>query len=203
MSSTASVVDICNMALGWIGADRITSLDDNSNQANLCNLNFPRSRDTVLESREWTFAVKRFTLTPSGDAPEFTWSSEFLIPHEVLRVLTVERASVVSSNELTSNFIEHEQMNWVREGQFILADQDIVHMRGIIRIENTKFYSESFVHALAARLAADLAVPITRSRTLQQQMFALYGAKLEDAAATEGMQGRSRRIRSRYLQARR
>lgn len=203
MSSQTSVVEICNMALSWLGADRITSLADGSTEANLCNLNYPITRDTVLESREWTFAVKRFTLSPDTTPPDFQWGQRFKIPTEVLRVVTVERASVVSSNELTSNMIEHEQMNWVREEDYILTDFDVVHMRGIIRIEDTTKFSPSFVHALAARLAADLAIPITRSRTLQQQMFALYGAKLEDAAATEGMQGRSKRIRSRYLAARR
>lgn len=203
MSSTASEVDICNMALGWIGAGTITSLADETVEANLCNLNYPRSRDTVLESREWTFAVKRYTIQADTVEPEFNWGAQFQIPTEVLRVLTVERESVVSSNELTSNAIEHEQMDWVREQDKILADQDVIFMRGIIRLENTTKFSESFVHALAARLAADLAVPITRSKTMQAQMYSLYQAKLMDAASTEGMQGRSKRIRSRYLAARR
>lgn len=203
MSSTAKVVDICNMALGWIGADTITSLNDDSTTANLCKLNYPRSRDVSLEAREWTFAVKRFTLSPDEEEPEFNWGSQFQIPTEVLRVLTVERESVVSSNELTSNAIEHEQMDWVRELDFILADQDVVFMRGIVRITDTTKFSESFVHALTARLAADLAIPITRSKTLQQQMYGLYQAKLMDAASTDGMQGRSKRIRSRYLASRR
>ena len=203
MSSTVSETEIANMALGWIGADAITSLDDDSVQANLAKLNYPRARDTVLESREWTFAVKRFILNPDATKPVFTWGQRFLIPSEVLRVLTVERDSVVGSNELTFNFIEHEQMNWVREGQYILADMDIVNMRALVRITVTQEFSESFVHAVAARLAADLAIPITRSRTMQSQMYALYGAKLDDAAATEGLQGRSKRIRSRYLAARR
>ena len=203
MSSTASEVDIANMALGWIGADTITSFDDESTQAVLAKLNYPRSRDVVLEVREWTFAVKRFTLQPDTEKPEFQWANQFPIPTEVLRVLTVEREQVVSSNELTSNFIEHEQMNWVREGGNILADMDVVFMRGLVRIEDPTKFSETFTHALAARLAADLAIPIARSKTLQQVMFTLYDLKLRDAASTEGMQGRSKRIRSRYLAARR
>jgi hypothetical protein len=198
MSSLSSVVDICNMALGWIGAERITSLADVSEQANLCNLNYAISRDTVLESREWTFAVERFSLNPTGVVPAYDWGYEFVIPTEVLRVLTVDRptAGVLGGPE-------HEQENWVREGNSILMNRDTLTMRAIVRIEDTTLFSSSFVHALAARLAADLCIPITRSKTLQQQMFVLYGAKLEDAASADGMQGRSKRIRSRYLSARR
>jgi hypothetical protein len=203
MSSLSSVVQICNMALGWIGAERITSLDDASTEAILCKANYDTARDTVLESREWTFAVKRFALVPTGVTPEFTWGQQFDLPTEILRVLSVERGSVVGSNELSANVIEHEQMDWVREGNQILTNFDAVYVRAIIRIENTTFFSASFVHALAARIAADLAIPITRSKVLQQQMFALYQAKLADAAALDGMQGRSKRIRSRYLAARR
>ena len=203
MPSTASEVDIANVALGWIGADPITSFDDPSTQAQLIKLHYPRTRDVVLEVREWTFAVKRFVLEPDSEVPLFQWGAQFTIPTEILRVLTVEREQVVSSNELTSNFIEHEQINWVKEADKILADQDVIFMRAIIRIISTQEFSEGFVHALAARLAADIAISITRSSSMQQQMFALYGAKLADAAASEGMQGRSKRIRSRYLAARR
>ncbi len=203
MSSLSSIVEICNMALSWLGANRITSLGDNSEEANLCNLNYAVSRDVVLESREWTFAVRRYTLAPTGTTPEFNWGQEFNLPSEVLRVLSVERESAVGSNELTSNFIEHEQMNWVREGNKVLADWDTISMRAVVRIVDPAMFSVSFVHALAARLAADLCIPITRSKTLQQQMFALYQAKLADAASLDGMQGRSKRIRSRYLAARR
>ena len=98
MSSTASEVDISNMALGWLGADRITSLDDESVEAQLCKLNYPRSRDVVLEDVEWTFAVRRFILSPDPVVPLFNWGKKFLIPTEVLRVLTVERDNIVSIN---------------------------------------------------------------------------------------------------------
>jgi hypothetical protein len=152
----------------------------------------------VLESREWTFAVKRFSLTPTGVTPEYDWAYEFVIPTEVLRVLTVDRPTV---GLLGSS--ENEQEDWVREGNSILMNRSTLTMRAIIRVVNTTLFSASFVHVLAARLASDLAIPITRSKALQQQMYALYGAKLEDAAKTDGMQGRSKRIRSRYLSARR
>lgn len=203
MSSLLSKVEICKLALAWLGAGHITSLDDSSEEARLCKLSYETSRDTVLESREWTFAVKRFILTPTNDDPKFYWAKEFVLPTEILRVLTVERQSIVGSNELSSNLIEHEQMNWVREEDKILANWDSISIRAIIRITDETKFSPSFVHTLAARLAADLAIPITRSKTLQEQMFALYQAKLSDAASLDGMQGRSKRIRSRYLSARR
>lgn len=203
MGSQASEVDICNMALTYVGAQTITSLDDEQERARLCKLHYPRVRDTVLGDREWTFAVKRFTLSPDVTPPLFNWGNRFLIPSEVLRVLSAERESIISSDTLTSNLVEHEQINWVREGQYILADEDVVYVRALVRIESTAEFTEGFVHALAARLAADLAMPIVRSRSMADQMYALYTAKLRDAAVEDGLQGRSKRIRSRYLSSRR
>jgi len=202
--STASVVNICNMALGWIGGDRITSLGDDSTRANLCNLNYPRSRDVVLEAREWTFAVKHQLLSPDAAAPSNPeYGQRFFIPTDILRVLTVHQPVDFGADQLTAGLIQAEQIPWVREGRYILCNFDEVSMRGIQRIESTGEFSESFVHALSARLAADLAIPLTESKELQQQMYSLYLEKLDDASATDGMQGRSQRIRSRYLQSRR
>lgn len=199
MSSTASEVDICNMALGWLGSEGIMSLDDPSTQAILCKLNYPRSRDVTLEAREWTFAVYRIVLTPEIDAPEFQWTKKLLIPTDMLTVLTVDRENNAEQGLMTNSMYQQEQAAWVREGQYILCDLDVAYVRGIKRIEATTLFSESYVHALAARLAMDLAIPITRSKTLLQGMTALYMAKLQDAAAIDGLQGRSQRIRSRYL----
>jgi hypothetical protein len=52
---------------------------------------------------------------------------------------------------------------------------------------------------VAARLAADLAMPITRSRKMQEDMWSLFETKLTSAAATDAGQGRSERTDSTEL----
>jgi len=205
MTTTALEVDICNMALGWIGAEPIVALTDNSTRANLCELHYPRARDAVLESREWSFAVEHNIL----DTPDVTpptnpkWGQRFPIASTTLRVLTVKQPSDVTTDLITNGMVEAEQIPWEKEGAWILCNFDEISVRTIERITTTTEFSEGFVHALAARLAADLAIPIAASLSLQQQMYSLYLEKLNDACAADGMQGRSQRIRSRYLLARR
>ena len=64
-----SPVQICNISIGWLGGTLITSLDDGTNEANLCKATYEPSRDQVLEERNWTFATKRTSLNPIADPP--------------------------------------------------------------------------------------------------------------------------------------
>ena len=64
----ASEVDLCNNALGQLGEDSITSLDDNSKKARLCKRFYPDARDTVLRAYPWRCAIEFQTLNQlSGD----------------------------------------------------------------------------------------------------------------------------------------
>ena len=81
----SSVVDICNEAMDLLGAATITSLDENSKEAKLCNRRFTTVRDQVLRSHPWNSAIRRATLakdsaTPASDLPI---SFLFLLTHFV------------------------------------------------------------------------------------------------------------------------
>jgi hypothetical protein len=56
-----------------------------------------------------------------------------------------------------------------------------------------------FVQALAARMAAELAIPLSENAQLQGTMWQLYGTKLAEAAARDGQQGSNEYITQRRL----
>lgn len=66
-----SVVEICNEAMDLLGAATITSLDENSKEARLCNRRFSTVRDAVLRSHPWNCAITRATLSQDGTPPSF------------------------------------------------------------------------------------------------------------------------------------
>jgi hypothetical protein len=173
-------VSICNLALGWIAGNLIVSLDDESTEARLCKANFDLVRDAVLEARAWTFATKRFVLAPSAEEPAFGWTRQFPLPPEVVRVLRCDDAG--GSGRLP----------WAREGTAILADDvDVLHVTAIVRVEDAALWSPAFGNAVAARLAAELAVPLSENRSLQADLWSLYERKLKQAGTLDGMQGRA------------
>lgn len=208
-----SEVAICNQALGWLGGDLIISLNDDTKEAKLCKANYANLRDAVLTVREWTFAVDRIEPSALATDPRYGFDKRFQIPGNVLRVLQVSRAGddVVESSVGSSSGNRSSARNgtglgrearveWLREGETIVVNNaERIYARVLIRIVDPTKFSAPFDQALAARLAMDLAIPLTNSRLLQRDMAALYGEKLADAASTDGMQGRSTNTRADSL----
>lgn len=187
----ASETSICNQALGWIGADRILSIDDGTPNANLCKDNYVSIRDAVLEEGRWTFATKRFTLTPLLDAPEYGYGKAFLISSTVLNIIEARDDSFRANG--ASN------LDWRREEDKILADADVIYMKCIVRVTDTTKFSALFTQAFATRMAAELSPTFTASNTKTRQLWTLYSDKIAIALALDGSQGRSDRLRARYL----
>ncbi len=204
--------EICNLALGWIGANRITSLDveEDSVEWLLCSENFDGLRDAVLEEREWTFAVTRIVINPSGDEPEFGAERLFPKPSDSVRILTVHDNAVVRPQPTTQPTAVSRGVHdipqltgWQVEGDFILGNADKIYVRYNRRVTETGKFSSAFVQCLAQRIAAELALPITESKTLWDRMWNAYAAKVSIGAVTDGMQGRTRKVRSQALIRRR
>jgi len=199
-----SEVAICNQALGWLGGDLIISLNDDTVEAKLCKANYEPLRDTVLEEREWTFAVKRLELVELADSPLYGFDKAFQIPPEVIRVLQASRFDArVTGGGIGSTATmqgKETRIEWLREGQTIVANNaDRVVIRALIRITDTTKFTPAFGQALAARIAMDLAIPLTNSKAMQTAMAQMYGEKITLAAASDGMQGRSYRTRADAL----
>ena len=186
----ASKVSIANQALGWLGANLITAFTDNSIEARLISANYDDIRDAVLEEREWSFASARRTLLPAITGPLYGYTYKFAIPGDVLRIIEARNDKRARGANL---------LDWRKEGNYLLANSDTMDIRYIFRNDEPGSYSPGFTQALAARLAADLAISISESRSLQQDMFGLYQAKLKSAAALDGMQGRAQSFNTNKL----
>ena len=188
--SMVSEVAIANIALGWLGANSIRSLDDPSTTAELMRENYPFIRDAVMTEAAWMFATARQTSTV---ADKSEWGNKFKhpVPVDWLQVLRVFR-DVSTDRELPSK-------SWVREGNFILTREGTVYLRGIKRITDTALFHPAFVQCLAARLAADLCMTITQNQKQQGLMLQLYGVKLDEAKNGDGIQGDNEVIQSENL----
>ena len=180
-----SEVSICNQALLWLGQETISSFDDLSTTAQWCRNNYPFIRDAVLESRMWTFATGRaISETANLDA----WGKDYAhnIPFYWMSVFRVYRNN-------TGPTVGQEQfpVPWRLEGNKVLTQYPTVYMWGLAYVTDTGRFSPLFVQALAARIAADAAIPLTENRQLQADMWGLYNDKLAEAAARDGQQGTS------------
>lgn len=186
-----SKVSICNLALSWLAGNLITSLDDETIEAQLCSANYDLSRDSVLEAMAWTFATKRYYLTPEVDAPQWGYPHQFTIPAEVITVLEVTQNPSVPNGA--------NDLDWRREGHYIVCDSTEIYIKAIYRVVDPIRFPPNFIQALAARIATEIAIPLTESMDMMRAMEGKYKDRLYTAAGTDGLQGTNDVLVSRVL----
>ena len=145
---TLTAVEIANTALAYLGVAPITSLSDNSTQAQLADRFYDVTRDEVLAARPWTFALKRATLAATATGGE--WAYSHALPSDFLRAV-----------QINNDEIETIAHKFALEGNAILSNNSTVTLVYVARITTIALYSPLFVEALSLKLAAKFAGPLT------------------------------------------
>lgn len=191
MSAWSSQVDICNGALGLLGADAITALVDPSTEAILCNRFYDQVLDATLSAYPWNFATKRAELgaalaSTDPNYPSWGFTYGYALPsgndNYCLRVLETK-----------------DGISYRVEGRYLYADESRVFIRYIRRVTDAAVFTPLFKETLAAALAIRLAMPITKSKAMMDSMAALYAAFLNDAWDTDTQEGTADDIESDAL----
>jgi hypothetical protein len=168
-------------------------------RANIMQINYIPARDATLEAADWSFAIMRFIPPLNAVAPIYGASKAFDIPTNILRMVSVDNPKSTANSDFTLPINSHEQLDWVFENRQIICNQDVIHCRGVRRIEQEGLFSPNFVHAFAAKLAFLCAMSLTSSASIQANMKLLYDEFIKTAKSRDGLQGRSQRIRQRSL----
>ena len=126
-TSTATVLDICNIALSKLGESPLLSLDANGSPASrLCYMHYHPVRREVLSAARWSFAQKEATLTSPGTDTDRLHSLPHTLPQDCLRVLAVNSPS------------------WTLRGRSIFCPQSEVRLLYIADIEDTALFEPLF-----------------------------------------------------------
>ena len=176
----ATEVSICSNALRRLGDSPITSLTEDSERGRLCNAFYEPSRDAILRSHTWNFAINRANLAKLSTAPVFEYANQFALPTDpfCLRVLKMEFEDY-----------EFKIENLAGQGRVLLTDEGEAKIIYIARVTDPSLFDSMFVDVLTAKLAVDLAYPVTNSTTLQAQMQKLFERKLSEARSLDSTEG--------------
>jgi hypothetical protein len=196
----SSEVSICNQALSWLGANLIISLDDATVEGQLCKANYSLLRDAVIEEGKWTFATERFKLLPDTVSPVYGYSAKFRLPSTVFIVIEATVYNAATNNHQGAQGANGvSDLNWRREGDFIVCNESQIYCKCIVQVIDPKKFTRMFTQALAARIAFELAVPLTESKAKEKTMGVKYLSYIDSALAVDGQQGKSDRLRGRSL----
>ena len=210
----SSEVDICSYALRLIGDQPITALTDNSDRARLCNSIYALTRDATLRAHPWNFATYRAavalaTITTGTNPvittfPAFELRQAYILPNGAgtdpvtdppycLRVIYTS----FDAPDRWDAYGVHTN-SWRVEGRFLVTNQRLtttanppqqVFILYIGRNLDVVNYDPLFTSALAARMAAQMALPLKGSPKLMESSWKLYAMALTEARSINGMEG--------------
>ena len=189
-----STVDIANYALNSLGANNISSFDENSKPARLINQRYDSVRDSVFRAHPWNCLIRRAELAQETDAPAFGYTYQYALPTNpyCLRVL-----------EFTNGTLSYPQDNmksntggpvFIVEGRKLLSDEGVVKIKYVARITDPQEYDANLIDVLAASLAFEISYAITGSNSVKQMMAAEYSDKLKQARSVDGTEGAPQRL---------
>ena len=142
---SASVVQICNMALLKFGDVTIVSLDDATREGRACKVFYPLLRDQLVYAHPWNFAMARADISAQlTDTPAFGYDYAYTVPADCLRVWELYGSS-----------------EWEIEADRLLTNQEEeIYIRYIKQVTETGRFSPAFERCLSTLLGAELAAKI-------------------------------------------
>lgn len=173
----SSDVDVCNAALQMLGLDPITSLTDETTEADFCNLHYPIIRNSYLQSYSWRFATGQQQLSLTADTPLFGWTYVFQLPTNMLRL------EKISASALAFDI----------QGKKLLCNADEVYIEALFELGEEN-YPDYFLEALILKFAAHAALPLMEDADKAKELGAQFSEANLRARRTDAWQHPPKKI---------
>ena len=171
----ASFVEIASNALRLLGDDPITSFSEDTERARLVNAIYEEMRDEVTRAAVWNCCKSRQVLASLSETPAFGWAYYHQLPADCLRVV-----DVLSGDTRIDHTIE---------GRRLMTDVSSVNLIFLQRVTDPNEFDVLFISAYTARIAAELALPISGSNTVATAMWTAYDKKITEARTIDSQEG--------------
>ena len=149
-------VDICNMALSFIGESAdVLSVDppDPSPQARLCNMFYPIALQATLDLQHWSFATNTEVLTVH-ECDRDAWDYCYMLPHDFQRPIAVLPTGSTDDSKDAQDFVIEQDTDGVLR---LFTDQEDAVLRYCTKILYARDFTPLFSLVLSWHLASMLA----------------------------------------------
>jgi len=160
----ASETEICNLALGHLGAGKeIANLEtDRSQEAAACRRFYDDCRDATLRDFSWPFATKIAPLglvtdSEDDDHPTEEWTYQYQVPSDSLMFRKIQSGT---RNDSRGTKVPY-RLAYGDSGTVVFTDKEDAVGEYTIRVDDPLRYSSDFVMALSLRLASYIAPQVT------------------------------------------
>lgn len=168
MALVQTEVDLCNMALGKIGANRITLDAQGSPDGIQCNLHYEQTRDALQRMYHWSFANARAQLVVDATAPAFEYDVRYPLPDDFLRMrsdYTIDDSQAIGDR-------------YTIEGNWLLTNDDEVDLCYVKKVTDPDDFDPLFKELMVLSLAVKMLYPLAGVSILTVQIGTQLGQEL-------------------------
>jgi len=187
-------LDIYNRALLSLGAEPLTEETGTTTVHKIIEGFYEESVIAMFEARPWSWSSGIDESTGVQDGNEWRHSLPAgpagITPMRAHRVLPVGTFWTGPINAQNST-VPTRQLNWRQEGADIVTDEQTVLIQWAGAVTDETAWPWSFANAVAARLAFDICIPITKNVELLQVMAAKYTSAMTEAERDDDSRGRA------------
>jgi hypothetical protein len=160
-------VEIYNMALTHLGADRVQNTSGTDERTVLLNLFYSPLLDKALRMQEWGFAIERQALAAdTGDNyTPYTYKYQLPVDPYCVKPLCLLDTSYAE--------ITRDQFPYTIEGRFLYSDVVSAILKYVGRPSAVSDQDSDFVMFFSAYLATMIAYRLTGDREVEAKMHAL------------------------------
>lgn len=180
MALPGGEIDIANMALDYIGEDRVSSIRPPRTSTELIvSRHYDANRQSVMRKYVPNFAVTRTALARSG-TPQNDYSDKYQLPNDFIRLLSVGGTTVRGID-----------LDYSMEGRELLYDGGgaaSINIRYVRDVTDVNLWDAGFRKLCALELALCLALPITHDPKIVSIIDALLTKELPDVYGVDAQE---------------
>ena len=155
-----SKTEICNLALGRIGAQTIMDIDENDKNARACKNALELVVKEASRAGEWHCLKKRVELARDAVAPAFGWDYAYTLPSDWLGMVQLNGVDFDG---------DVEDVYEIESGK-ILTDADEAKIIYVAYVPDPAKWDALFTSAVVALLASRIAITLRQDEGLSQML---------------------------------
>lgn len=175
-----SNTEICNLALGRIGARTIMDIDEDEKNARACKNAFELVVKEASRSYPWNCLKRRITCGRLVSAPAFGWSYAYQLPADCLAVLQLNGWDGIPEDEFEI------------EGSTILTNAEEAKVQYIAYVSDSTKWDPLLASAIVTLLASRVAITLRQDEPLSQMLAQEYERIIAPKGATKSFGERRR-----------
>lgn len=181
----SSVVFICNLALSNIGKSNISDLNEASAEGRACKQFYAHTRDMLLQSYPWRWAMKTEALAEIANNKANRWDHAYRRPADCLKLRRVVDEMLLDYVPYELRAVKAGGFDYAVEGSVIYTNLTPAFLEYTQRAEDPTLFPPLFQDALAWHLAVRLSMPLTRDPKIRADAYQLATRTYGEAATAD------------------